>query len=135
MGRASDGCAAAPPTGDAALDALQWNWGDAYTIGRDDGVWWFRRRDGWGGTVRASTPNELREAIITNYVARPVRREISADVEERRDAYEAMGVRIWHNAAGWHARWPVKSTGTGVSHPHDLRTLLDRLDALKVAAR
>lgn len=70
MERAADRCAAAaPPTGGAALDALRWNRGEAYTIGCDD-------------------------------------------------------------AGGWHARWHVNGNGTGTSHPHDLRVLLDRLDAL-----
>jgi hypothetical protein len=119
---------------ETALEALRWHWGDAYTIGFDDGVWWFRRRDGYGGTGHAPDPKALRDAIIANYVARPVRRD-APDAEERRKAHEAAGVRIWHDAGGWHARWPVNGTHTGISHPHDLSALLDRLDALKGSAR
>lgn len=117
--------------GDAQLDALRWHWGDAYDIGCDDGVWWFRRRDGLGGGETASGPDALRAAIIDNYIHRPVDRQTAADVQERRDQYEAAGVRIWHDPGGWHARWPLNGTRTGISHPNHLTGLLDKLDALK----
>lgn len=135
MGRAAKGNAAGVALGTgAALDALRWNWGDAYDIGLDDGVWWFKRRDGIGGIETASGPDALRRAIIDNYILRPVRRE-AADVEDRQDRYEAMGVRIWHDPGGWHARWPVNGTHTGISHRDDLAGLLDRLDERKDGAR
>jgi hypothetical protein len=130
---AAVGCAAAAPlTGDTALDSLRWHWGDAYEIGHD-AKWWFRRRDGYGGAETASSPDARHTAIIENYTARPVDRDRAADVECRRAKYEAEGVRIWHDPGGWHARWAAGGTEmkTGVSHPDDLAGLLDRLDALR----
>jgi hypothetical protein len=136
MHEAAEGIAAGVALGsDAALDALRWHWGDAYDIGRDDGVWWFLRRDGLGGRETASGPDALRTAIIDNYILSPVRRETAAEVEDRRDRYEAAGVRIWHDPGGWHARWPVNGTHTGISHPDHLTGLLDRLDALTDSPR
>jgi hypothetical protein len=126
----ADGCQVAfVSTGDAALDALRWNWGEAYEIGHDT-TWWFRRRDGYGGAETASSPDVLRSAIIENYLARPVDRDRAAEVEKRRCEYEKAGVRIWQDAGGWHARWPANGTHAGIFHPDDLRGLLDRLDAL-----
>jgi hypothetical protein len=134
MVRPAEGFAAGVVMGeDAALDALRWNWGDAYDIGCDDGVWWYRRRDGLGGTHTALAPDELRAAIIVDYVRRPVERmHLPDDLAERRERFEAAHpqVRIWHDAGGWHARWPVNVTNTGISHPCELSGLLDRLDAL-----
>jgi hypothetical protein len=135
MERAADNVADVALREDAALEALRWNWGDAYDIGRDGGAWWFRRRDGYGGKETASGPDTLRRAIVDDYTFRPVRRDAAADVEERRDRYEAMGVRIWHDPGGWHARWPVHDTHTGISHPDHLTGLLDRLDALNDSDR
>ena len=135
MGQAAEGNAAGVAMeADAALHALQWNWGDAYDIGRDGDEWWFRRRDGLGGRATASGPDALRRAIVDDYTFRPVRRETAADAEERRERYEAKGMRIWHDPGGWHARWPVNGTHTGISHPDDLGGLLDRLDALAAGA-
>jgi hypothetical protein len=62
------------PGEQAALDALVWNWGEAYEIGCEEGQWWFRRKDGKGGTETASGPDELRALIVTDYTIRPVRR-------------------------------------------------------------
>jgi hypothetical protein len=59
----------------AALEALEFNWGDAYEIGCDDGEWWFGRRDGIGGRERASAPDELRRMIVADYEFRPVRKD------------------------------------------------------------
>ncbi|HLX48422.1 MAG TPA: hypothetical protein VKS82_08820 [Streptosporangiaceae bacterium] len=61
----------------AALEALRWHWGEVYEIGVDDGQWWYRRRDGKGGTETAATPDELRAMIITDYTIMPVPREPS----------------------------------------------------------
>jgi hypothetical protein len=69
----------------AALEALQWNWGEAYHIGCDDGQWWFRRKDGKGATETASTPDELRNQIVLDYSLLPVHRESPPD----RDAQPA----------------------------------------------
>jgi hypothetical protein len=44
------------PGEQAALEALEFNWGDAYDIGVDDGQGWYRRRDNRGGTETANTP-------------------------------------------------------------------------------
>jgi hypothetical protein len=63
------------PGQQAALEALQWNWGQAYKIGVDDGEWWYRRRDGKGGRETASTPDVLRAMIVTDYDTWPVPRE------------------------------------------------------------
>jgi hypothetical protein len=59
----------------AALEALEFNWGDAYEIGCEDGEWWFGRRDGIGGRERASAPDELRRMIVADYEFRPVRKD------------------------------------------------------------
>jgi hypothetical protein len=129
----ADGCHTAfVSTGDAALDALRWHWGEAYEIGHDT-TWWFRRRDGYGCAETAGSPDALRSAIIQNYLARPVDRDRAAEVEKRRCEYETAGVRIWHDAGGWHARWATHGTEmkTGLSHPDDLGGLLNRLDALR----
>jgi hypothetical protein len=59
----------------AALEALQWDWGEAYEIGFDDGEWWYRRRDGFGGRESAFTPDALHKLIVEDYTFRPVRRD------------------------------------------------------------
>jgi hypothetical protein len=63
----------------AALEALVWNWGEAYHIGCDDGQWWFCRKDGKGATETASTPDELRNQIVLDYSLLPVHRESPPD--------------------------------------------------------
>jgi hypothetical protein len=58
-----------------ALEALRWDWGDAYEIGRDDERgWWARRRDGLGGDLTAPDPDGLYEAIAADYALKPVPR-------------------------------------------------------------
>jgi hypothetical protein len=57
-----------------ALEALQWNWGEAYEITVTDGLWQARRRDGLG-TIEASAPETLRREILDDYIARPAARE------------------------------------------------------------
>jgi hypothetical protein len=117
---------------DTALDALRWHWGDAYDVGCDDGVWWYRRLDGLDGTRTAIGPDEVRNAIVKDYTDRPLERmPIPDELAARRERYEAAGVRIWHDAGGWHARWPVKGQYTGITHPSELTGLLDHLDALR----
>ncbi|MGH3156268.1 MAG: hypothetical protein ACRDNF_06805 [Streptosporangiaceae bacterium] len=66
----------------AALEALRWNWGEAYHIGCDDGQWWFRRKDGKGPTETASTPDDLRAQIVLDYTLRPVHRAPPQDGEQ-----------------------------------------------------
>jgi|HubBroStandDraft_6_1064221.scaffolds.fasta_scaffold151714_2 hypothetical protein len=61
-----------------ALDALEFDWGDAYMIGRDDERgWWAARRDRIGGYFTAPGPDELREAIRADYALEPVPRSVS----------------------------------------------------------
>jgi hypothetical protein len=57
----------------AALDALRLLWGDGYEIGFDDEVWWYRRRDGKGGTQTAPDPDELNKMITDDHTFMPVR--------------------------------------------------------------
>jgi hypothetical protein len=59
------------------------------------------------------------------------------EAEDRRQKFIAANpqVRIWHDAGGWHARWSVNGSHTGITNPDDLGGLMDRLDALKGAAR
>ena len=42
-----------------ALDALRMSWGDVYDIGHEYDRWVASRRDGRGGTLTGSTPDEL----------------------------------------------------------------------------
>jgi hypothetical protein len=58
------------------------------------------------------------------------------ETEDRRRKFEAAHpqVKIWFDAGGWHARWPVNGTHTGISHPSELSGLLDQLDALEAGA-
>ena len=53
------------------LDALQWNWDEAYAITAAAGHWLAQRRDN-GRTLTASSPDGLREMIIEDYAAEPV---------------------------------------------------------------
>jgi hypothetical protein len=61
---------------------------------------------------------------------------MSAEVAARRERFEAAypHVKIWHDAGGWHARWPVNGTYSGVTHPCELSGLLDQLEALAAEA-
>lgn len=62
------------PGQQAALEALQWHWGEVYDIGCDDGQWWYRRKDGKGGRETATTPDDLRRQIAADYTFMPVLR-------------------------------------------------------------
>jgi hypothetical protein len=57
-----------------ALDALRYDWGDAYDIGVDE--WQARRKDGKGGLIEAATPDQLRRLIIEDYTFLPVPRDL-----------------------------------------------------------
>lgn len=58
-----------------ALDALEFDWGEAYMIRRDDERgWWAARRDCIGVYLTAPGPEELREAIRADYALKPVPR-------------------------------------------------------------
>jgi hypothetical protein len=61
----------------SALDALRWDWGDAYEIGLDDEHGWHaKRRDGLGGLLTAPGSDELYKAIADDYAFRPVPRDL-----------------------------------------------------------
>jgi hypothetical protein len=61
-----------------ALDALEFDWGEAYMIGRDDERgWWAARRDRIGGLLTAPGAEELREAIRADYALEPVPRSVT----------------------------------------------------------
>jgi hypothetical protein len=59
-----------------ALDALRYDWGDAYDIGVDDDQWQARRKDSKGGVIEAATPDQLRKLIIEDYTFLPVPRDL-----------------------------------------------------------
>jgi hypothetical protein len=62
-----------------ALDALEFDWGEAYMIGRDDERgWWAARRDRIGGYFTALGPDELRAAIRADYDLKAVQRDLPA---------------------------------------------------------
>lgn len=76
-GRADDG---PRPWDEAALEAIRFDWGDAYMIGRDDERgWWAGRRDRIGGLIAKADPEELRRAIADDYSVKPVPRDVSAE--------------------------------------------------------
>lgn len=58
------------------LDALQWNWGDAYDISTadDGGHWTAKRQDGKGSVIEAKTAEGLGYLIRQDYSALPVPR-------------------------------------------------------------
>jgi hypothetical protein len=55
------------------LEDLRWHWGEAYRIDHYGLVWIAPRRDD-RSTLRADSPEELRQAMIADYTARPVPR-------------------------------------------------------------
>jgi hypothetical protein len=59
-----------PPWEQAALDALCWDWGEAYEVA----PWKARRRDGLGGWIEAAGPGGLRAAIVADYSLKKVPR-------------------------------------------------------------
>ncbi len=61
---------------DSALEALRWHWGSAYRIARYGEEWAALRKDGRGGRIEASTPEELNRLIASDYALLPVPRDI-----------------------------------------------------------
>ncbi|MGH3159123.1 MAG: hypothetical protein ACRDNF_21480 [Streptosporangiaceae bacterium] len=57
----------------AAVEALRCTWGEAYDVGVDGSQWWFRRKDGIGGTETAASPDCLLAQIVIDHGALPVR--------------------------------------------------------------
>lgn len=61
------------------LEALRWDWGDAYETEHDDEHGWqARRRDGLGGGLTAAGPDELYGVIAADYALKPVPRSAAA---------------------------------------------------------
>jgi len=58
-----------------ALEALRFGWGDAYVITVTGGLWKARRRDGLGGVIEARSAEGLRDAIMDDYLTKPVPRD------------------------------------------------------------
>jgi hypothetical protein len=58
---------------DAALEALEWHWGDAYEITEASGVWRAVRRDNQR-TIVATEAHDLRDLILADYTKEPVPR-------------------------------------------------------------
>lgn len=64
-------------TEDHALEALRWDWGEAYLIGHgDEHGWWASRRDRIGALITAVGPDELRAQIRADYNIKPVPRDL-----------------------------------------------------------
>jgi hypothetical protein len=86
--------------------------------------------------VMAAVPNP--DQLLVRPLAGAALAVVARDreAEDRRQQFLAVHpqARIWHDAGGWHARWPMHGTHTGISHPSDLGGLLDRLDALASGA-
>jgi hypothetical protein len=58
-----------------ALESLRWHWGDAYAVSCPaPGTWLAQRRD-TRETLGAASAEELRDAILADYIPRPVPRE------------------------------------------------------------
>jgi hypothetical protein len=65
---------------DAELEALRWNWGDAYRIEWDEeNGWRARRLDGLGGWLTGADSDELYKAITDDYSLKPVPRSYAPD--------------------------------------------------------
>jgi hypothetical protein len=65
------------------LEALRWDWGDAYEIGLGDRQWHARRKDGKGALIEAPTPDDLRKQIVEDYTFMPVPRDLNAAIRDR----------------------------------------------------
>jgi hypothetical protein len=73
------GAAGGRTADDDALQALQWNWGEAYEIGHDsERGWWAARRDRTGSLLTGAGPDGLRAAIRVDYAQKRVPRDPAA---------------------------------------------------------
>jgi hypothetical protein len=54
------------------LDALRFCWGDAYETNTRSGTWTAKRRDGLGGDIEASLPDDLSRLIREDWALKPV---------------------------------------------------------------
>jgi hypothetical protein len=83
MDEAAPQAAASGTADEDALEALRWDWGEAYEIGRDgERGWHARRRDGLGGDLTGADAEELREVIRSDYTHRRVPRDLGARGDE-----------------------------------------------------
>lgn len=57
-----------------SLEMLRWHWEGAYVF-RTEGAKWIAERTDGLGVVTADGPEELADAVLKNYEARPVPRE------------------------------------------------------------
>jgi hypothetical protein len=65
------------------LEALRFDWGDAYEIGFDDEHGWHaKRRDGLGAILPAADSDGLYGVIAADYRDRPVARDYSAPLDD-----------------------------------------------------
>lgn len=77
------GAAGGRTADDYALEALRWDWGEAYEIGRDDEHGWHaRRRDGLGGYLTGGDHDGLRAAIRSDYTLKKVPRDAAVPGDE-----------------------------------------------------
>ncbi len=60
-----------------ALGALLWHWGEAYIIVHPEPDFWLAERRDTHETVRAATPEELRDRILEDYRRSPVSRDVA----------------------------------------------------------
>jgi hypothetical protein len=75
--------AAGKTADDHELEALRWNWGEAYEIGHDDERgWWAARRDRIGSLLTGADPAGLRAAIRADYALNRVPRDPAAAGDE-----------------------------------------------------
>ena len=66
------------PANAAALNDLDWHWGGAYDLAATRAGWVAKRLDNNRALV-ASSPEELRALILTDYGAEPVSRDCRPD--------------------------------------------------------
>jgi len=80
---AAGGAAGGRTADDDALEALRWNWGEAYLIGHDDERgWWAARRDRIGSLLTGTDADGLRAAIRADYALKRVPRDPAARGDE-----------------------------------------------------
>jgi hypothetical protein len=74
---AADGAAEGRTADDDTLEALRWDWGEAYLIGHDDERgWWAARRDRIGSLLTGADPDALRGQIRADYALKRVPRDL-----------------------------------------------------------
>jgi hypothetical protein len=62
---------------DEPMNALWWHWGSAYVITHPEPGEWIAQRRDTRETLRADTPTGLRDAILADYMARKVSRDVA----------------------------------------------------------